>query len=923
MASLLPAWPSDEEAGATEEAALVRSALEEEFPAGEEEYHAWFLRVLGIFGDPIEGRRRIAEAKLTGTKLDDNGYGYKRAFTVSPDPTVVAQLHRLAAIGRKTYSRTVLDPFAGGGAIPFEAVRYGCDSISNELNPVATAVLTGTITLPMRYGERLPALIAEYGNRWAEKIREELQPYFPLADRDTGIFGYFWAHAIPCPETGFPTPLIPNSWLANTGGKKVAVAVSGDPATGEVIRRLVTGQEAETIGPTGTYKGGKATSLFTGQIIDSSQIRERAQSGALSEILLAVVVDRPGAKGRSYRLPTVADLDAVEAAAEAYREQEISLELDQLLPTEEIPRGKETKRCWDMGITTWRAMFTPRQGLSHAISLRMMRDVVADARVAEGENAAAAVAMGVYLAVAKGLNFNSRLASWINQQEKVRSTFDRHDFAFKHTFAEFDAARSLGPWVLDQIEDAERGITRLIAPSAQQNTGDSAQRGKSHVTRGSATALTTVASASVDAIVTDPPYYDNVMYSECSDFFYVWMKRALRDSWPEFCELELTDKQNEAVANPSLYADVATHAGRGKRGIGTKTAAELAEEHYERLLRGAWREAHRVLRDDGVMTVMFTHKRVTAWDTLGASLLDAGFSIESSWPVRTEFEHSLHQAKKNSASSTIFLTCRKRGTSEPAFFSDLRPEIQRTAREAATRFARDGLTGIDLTLATYGPVLSILSKSWPVFTGRLDSDGRREVIRPEQALVLAYEEVARLKKRALLGGKDTPFDAQTDWYLTAWNDFRASEFPAGEALKLSLATHVDLDDVDRGRRLIATKAGWAVLQTPAQRVSAKKLDPDAEVFATQIDRLHALMYVYEHDGMQAARLWLARHGWQDDRTLRDLVQAVANAIPRTLDKGGFVREEAGVLDGLAATLFPDVELLPVSSTEVAQQSLEL
>ncbi|MGA2321555.1 MAG: hypothetical protein ABSG95_12575 [Solirubrobacteraceae bacterium] len=900
---------------------MVRALLEREFPLGEQQYRAWFLELIGILGDPVAGRARIAAAKLSGTKLADNGYGYKRAFTVSPEDRQVDRLHRLAACGRHDYSRKVLDPFAGGGSIPFEAVRYGCDSVANELNPVASAVLTGTITLPLQFGSRLPQLIDEYGREWTKLLRDSLGTYFPLAERDTGIIGYVWAHAIPCPETGFPTPLIPNLWLANTQNKRVAVRITGDSATGEVRRELVTGDDAAAVGPTGTYKGGKATSIFTGQVIESSQIQQRANEGELSEILLAVVVTRPGVKGRAYRLPTEDDLAAVDAATVALKTSETQLELEGLLPTEEVPRGKETKRCLDMGITTWRAMFTPRQQLSHATALRSMARVVSAASERDGAEAANAVALCLYMAIAKGLNFNSRLASWINQQEKVRSTFDRHDFAFKHTFAEFDAARSLGPWVLDQIEDSERGITRLIAPSSQQDTDGSSQGGRSRVIGGSAAALSTIESQSIDAIVTDPPYYDNVMYSECSDYFYVWMKRALRESWPEYCALELTDKQGEAVANPSLYTDLATHAGRGKRGVGTKTAADLAEAHYERLLRGAWREAHRVLRDDGVMTVMFTHKRVTAWDTLGASLLDAGFSVESSWPVRTEFEHSLHQAKKNSASSTILLTCRKRGSTAPAFFSDLRPEIQRTARDAATRFARDGLSGIDLTLATYGPVLSVLSASWPVFTGQLDTDGNREVIRPEEALMLAYEEVARLKKRALLGGKDTPFDPQTDWYLTAWNDFRAAEFPAGEALKLSLATHVDLDDVERARRLIATKAGWAALQTPAERVSARKLDPDDDVFDTQVDRLHALMYVYQHDGMQAARTWLARRGWQDDRTLQDLVQAAANAIPRTHDAKGFVREEARVLDGLAATLFPDIELVPVSSTERAQQTL--
>jgi len=122
-------------------------------------------------------------------------------------------------------------------------------------------------------------------------------------------------------------------------------------------------------------------------------------------------------------------------------------------------------------------------------------------------------------------------------------------------------------------------------------------------------------AASVDAVVTDPPYYDNVIYAELSDFFYVWLKRSLARVWPQFCDLISSDKQSEVVANPSLFRDVATHSGRGKRTAGAKTAGELADARYEDLLTQSFREAHRVLTDTGVMLVMFTHKRVDAWDT--------------------------------------------------------------------------------------------------------------------------------------------------------------------------------------------------------------------------------------------------------------------------------------------------------------------
>jgi putative DNA methylase len=920
-ASLLPAWPTEAEATSDDDSAQVLAVLQAEF-ADEDAYRSWFVRMLGILGDPVEGRRRIAVAKSAGVKLEGNGYGYSRAFTVSPPSEDVARIHRLSAAAKTGYSGTLLDPFAGGGSIPFEAARLGCETIAYELNPVASAVLAGTVTLPLELGDELTRLLDVYGPRWAELIRSELLEFFPLADGDAGIVGYVWAHAIPCPETGFPTPLVPNKWLANTAEKQVAVDITGDPQTGEIHRQIVTGEKAAAVGPTGTYKGGKATSIFTGNVIDAEAIRKAAQAN-LSEVLMAVVTTRAGSSGRSYRVPTDTDLAAVAAATEEYKIKKNELELNGLIPTEPILSGHKTDEPRRMGLTTWAALFTPRQLWAYAIAIRTLHEVVDEARLNEGSEAARAIALLLYFALAKALNYNGRLNGWHPTRERGANVFDRHDFAFKHTFAELDAARALFPWALDRTRISVSETVRLIGAQGQTAFGGETTRRTARVLRGSATSLESVPSGSVDALVTDPPYYDNVIYSECSDYFYVWLKRALWDTWPEFCDLELTDKQGEAVANPALYTTVATHSGRGKRKPGTKTAGELADEHYERMLRSAWREAHRVLRDDGVMTVMFTHKRVDAWDTLAASLLNAGFSIEASWPVHTESEHSLHQAKKNSASSTILLACRKRGSTEPAFFSDLRDEITQTARAAAKRFAADGLIGIDLTLATYGPVLGVLSRRWPVYTGQLDTNGNRQVIRPDQALTLAYEEVARLKKRALLGGKDTVFDSYTDWYLTAWNDFRAAEFPSGEALKLSLATHVDLDDVDKGRRLIATKSGSATLQTPAQRVSAGKLDPDDDEFSTQVDRLHALMYVYQYDGLQTARSWLARRGWSDDRVLSDLVQAAGNAIPRTKMAKEWVREEAKVLDDLAATLFADVTFAPAEAGEPAQQSLEL
>jgi adenine-specific DNA methylase len=910
VASLLPAWPSDEEVARDPMARRIREALEKEFPAGEhaaDGYHGWFVRALGILGDPVKARKLIKDANEKGIKLEGNGYGYDRAFTVSPDDETLRRLQRLAALRSGRSATPVLfDPFAGGGSIPFEGARYGCDTVALELNPVAVAVLNGTVVLPGQLGPSFAKTIEQWGQRWAKRVHDRLAPYFPRDPRDESIVAYIWAHTVPCPKTGYPTPLSPNYWLATgKSGRSIAVALEPDHTTGRIRTSIVEGWNVAEHGDRSTYSGGTATSVWDPTVtISSDEIKRHAVEGRLGETLLAVSVTRPGVRGRQFRAPSAEDFEAVESAGKALAEHLPSWEIEGLVPTEAVYSGWKTDEPLRMGLACWCDMFAPRQLLTNLTLLDELHAVLGEARTELDDDTWRALGLYLGLALDKSVDYNGRLASWHSSRLTVRNTFDRHDFAFKWSFAEFDGAASLLPWGLDQVADAYKGIAKLTHRSTSLTEGERAARAK--VLLGSATDLE-LPDDSVDVIVTDPPYYDNVMYGECSDYFYVWLKRSLRDTWPELTRQVLSDKEHEAVANPSLFRDVATHSGRGKRAAGTVTAVELADQRYEDLLTEAFREAHRVLRDDGVLTVMFTHKRVDAWDTLGAALLEAGFEIASSWPVHTESEHSLHQAKKNSASSTIMLGCRKRASTEPAYWTDIRREVEEVAEEAARRFADQGMRGVDLTLATYGPALSVLSRNWPVYTGSLAPDGQPEVIRPDVALDLARHRVAALKKRELLGGRELDFDRATDWWLLAWNDFQAAQFPSGEALKLCLAVDLDLDEVAKGHKLVKTASGNVTLLTPPQRRTARALDPDTGVWPTMVDALHALMLTFDEEGLAAARRWLQHTGKGDDERFTALFEAALHAVPRARDKNGaFTRPEARILESMRSSLFDGV-----------------
>jgi adenine-specific DNA methylase len=906
LASLLPAWPNVAEAQQDAHSAKVLAGLQAEFPDGEEEYRAWYLRALGILGDPVAARAEIRKAVASGGETKGNAYGYARAFTVSPDEETIGRFRRLSALRAGIQGETtVLDPFAGGGSIPFEAARYGCDTIANEINPVAAAILEATIALPATLGPTFSKVILDWGTKWGDRIRKRLEDYFPV-DRPDDKPAFIWAHTVPCPTTGRPTPLAPDFWLARgTAGKDVAVALKVDRAAGTYELAIVEGPEAKRWGDRSTYKQGGAESIWTGETFSGDYIRKMAVEGRLGQMMLAVSTTRPRVSGRQFRAPTPADLDAVVRAESELERRLPGWEVADLIPTEPIDSISNYDRGHRMyGINRWCDFFSPRQLLTNVTALEELLQIVTEAKHALGNEQGNALALYLAMMLDKMVNFNGRQSSWIAPQTKIRSVFDRHNFAFKWSFAELDGAHSLPPWAISQVKDAYDGIAKLTYQPAKLDAPE--RKDQARVTRGSALSLA-LPDASIDAIVTDPPYYDNVMYAECSDYFYVWLKRSLRGTWPEFTDLLLTDKQDEIVANPALFQDVAAPTGKGRRKTQEgKTATELADAHYEDLLKRSFQEAARVLKPEGVLTVMFTHKRVDAWDTLGAALLDAGFAISASWPVHTEFEHSLHQAKKNAAASTIFLACHKRASGMPAYWADIRHDVELAAEKAAHRFATLGITGIDLTIATYGPVLSVLSTRWPVYSGDLDDEGNPRVLRPDTALDLARERVATLKKRGLLGGKDVEFDRVTDWWLLAWNDFQAAEFPFDEARKLSIAMHLEVDDLARIYKIIKQGSGTVTLLTPAQRRTSGRLDPDAGSWPTWLDRLHSLMLVYDEEGLAAARSWLARTGLGDDPRFADLVRAALYAVPRVKEKGEFARPEARILDSLRATLFEQI-----------------
>ena len=879
LGSLLPAWSQD-----------WPEPLRERF-FNEDEYRKWFTHLLGIRGNPVEARRKLVNARQEGKRIP-NPYDGPRAFTLAADTEEIHTVRQLLKHRWGTKTPTVLDPTSGGGSIPFEAIRFGLPTLANELNAVASFVLESSLTLPARFGPDLADDIVHWGRIWTERVRKRLSDFFPQPPNQL-VRTYLYARTVTCPETGKPVPLSPNWWLRR-GKNPVAARLIAEPGMTECRFEIVEGKQIDFDPSVGTVRRGTGRSPWTGATIPGDHIKTEAQAGRMGSQMYAVAV-KTGRK-LQFRVPDQANLEAVQMAEEQLARVEHEWLHTDTIPDENIPPATKTAEAIRYGMNRWQEMFSPRQLLVLGTAVEELRHLHQE--LSEQLQPAQAEAVATYVAAAfnKMISYNSIGSSWHAGRAVIVPRFARHDFSFKWTFSEMNFAVSrLGlEWAVDQIKNAYQGIAKLLDPSRQVLFPDRPERAADLVKVYNRDAADLpLEGNSVQAVVMDPPYYDNVQYAELSDFFYVWLKRTAGHLYPQFFSTELTEKATEAVMNPARFVE-----------FDRKNAKALAKADYEAKMTRIFAEAHRVLTDDGVLNVMFNHKKTEAWDTLGQSLIEAGFRIESSWPVHTESEHSLHQARKAAAASTILLTCHKRAPNpKPAWWDDLKAQVRRTARHSAERFRKEGVDGVDLYISTFGPALSVISRHWPVFTSEVDlATGEPRRLRPEEALDLARREVADLRLRGMLLGRRVEFDPVTDWYLLAWDSFRAVEFPYDDARKLALALGVDLARDLRRLRLVTKKQSTVVLQDPVQRRRTGLADTEATEFERLIDAAHALMVTYREDGTAGAERFLERTRLGADTRFHSLMQALVNAVPRTRIKGRFARPEAEDLDGLGVGL---------------------
>lgn len=885
---------------AASRAAVLASILPADFPRDV------FERLMGFWGPAayvVAAEEVVAATRLSGGPRIKNPHGM-RAFRAALLEGDIKAAHT-AATGVWGHLPTVLDPMAGGGSIPLESARLGFPTMANEYNPVACSILEATLDYPSRLGTTLAGKARKWGGLWRKRFNERMERFFPTVEHP--IYGrapplcYMFARTVPCPSTGHMTPLVPD-WhlLKPKGGIPIVAVPLADKTRGTwtvEIRPVGVGPGHVNEPPRRTYTRGKGESLFTREPIPADWIKAKAQGGEMESALYAVVLKTP--QGLKFRPPMAGDLDGIAAAEDQLRQVRREWEARNLIPTEEYPIVTTDPRPRVYGMPRWADMFSPRQLLGFGVLMEELETLWPKILAEESEDVSDAVAHLLAFVIDKFTNYNNHLASWHVTHQVIRGIFDRHDFSFKSTFTEMApvASDSGLDWAITSTVEAYEDIAKL-------------PRGGEHVpiesTQGSATSLIQVPDHSLDAVVVDPPYSDNVQYSELADFFYVWLKRTQRHRRPEWFSSLLCDNTLEAVKNDARF-----RVGK----IKAKEAKAAAQVHYERLMTEVFVEARRVLRSDGVLTVMFTHKKQEAWESLFASLIEAGFTISATWPVKTESEHSLHQAKKNAAQSTVILVARVRETNAGTGYFDkaMQARIQRVAEETAARLESEGLNGVDQLVGSFGPAMSVFSAFDAMRTDTGDE------VKVGEAIGIAADAVANWRIRKLAAGGLQGVEPEAQFAVLCWDTLRAAEFRFNEAKLLGHAVRMEVSDLQIAG-LISVKQDQVKILSAAERrraapltndqaqqllfgpvpgtgkkvikADALKIHPRDPAFRTHLDKAQALALAYADagggpTGIGAAKSFALKHSIKPgDATVR-LIEALLKAAPPAVrrDKG--------------------------------------
>ncbi len=584
----------------------------------------------------------------------------------------------------------VADPFAGGGSIPLEALRVGADAFASDLNPVPVLLNKVVLEYIPKYGERLADEVRRWGRWVKEQAEKELAKFYPKDPDGATPVAYLWARTVRCEGPaqvgcGAEVPLLRSLWLAKGGKKSVGLKLTHCARTKRIDFDILPDAKAKDIG-TGTVKRGSVTcpcGVTTPVEKVRAQLKAR-RGGATDARLFCVVTTRPGEQGRSYRLPTDRDRAAVTAAAAELEQRKRGHHgLFSLVPDEPLDvRG--IRHTWGMiyGMERWGDFFTPRQLLALTTLCRLVRQAGEELAVQHPNGLAEAVQTCLSYSISKCADYWNSITTWMDRGT-VGHAFTRQavpivwDYPEANPIATFHCSWGESYEWAAGVCEAEARIGPL--------TGT--------VECCSATAQP-LPDEAVQALVTDPPYYDAVPYAYLSDFFYVWLRRSVGNVHAGLLVATQVPKDEEIVVDRP-------HELSGS----TKDIA-----FYERELTRAFAEGRRIIRRDGIGLIVFASKTTSSWEAILKAVVDSGWTITGSWPVDTEREARISAQGQARLASSVHLVCRPRTGNPVGDWRDVLAELPRRIHEWMPRLSQEGVVGADAIFACLGPALEVFSR---------------------------------------------------------------------------------------------------------------------------------------------------------------------------------------------------------------------
>ena len=751
----------------------------------------------------------------------------------------------------------LLDPFAGGGAIPLEAQRLGLEAHAHDLNPVAVMINKAMIEIPPKFAGQPPVNpeaqrnklteddwsgtrgLAEdvryYGEWMRAKAFEKIGHIYPKVKDADGkehtVIAWLWARTVKCPNPacGCEMPLVRSFALSKK--KNAEAYITPIINDGHISYAIKQGTQDE-----GTVNRRGATCICCGAAVGFPYIRDEGRSGRMGRHLLAVVAEGQG--GRMY-LP--ADSEQITIA---------DVERPDDYPDADLPNNPRDFKTPNYGMMTFAELFTNRQ----LLALMTFSELVAEARAqveADGGSAEYAQAVSVYLAfvVDKMTDYHSSVCSWNSSGEKIRNTFGRQaipmvwDYAESNPFCTSSGSydNMLG-WVVKSIGILPTASCGVVAQfDAQSDYG-----------------LQNI------MISTDPPYYDNIAYADLSDFFYVWMRQSLKDIYPALFRTMLVPKAEELVATPYRFGG----------------STEKARIFFEDGMVSACMQMYASAADDIPVTIYYAFKQrdtdtqdataSTGWETMLSAIIRAGFCITGTWPIRTELSNRMIGRDANALASSIVLVCRKRPADAPICTRrDFLTALKRELRPALVSLQQSNIAPVDMAQSAIGPGMAVYSRYAQV----LEADGTPMTVRT--ALQIINQELDQY-----FSEQDGALDRDTIFCVALYTQYAFREVKFGDVDVLARAKNTSTDRLREKGILFAERGTVRLLQRDEM---AAQRTYDVSVTWQVVQRLaHAL----DVDGVEGAAQIVVGLSSEDAEKAR----ALAYRLFQTAERRGWAQE---------------------------------